>query len=122
MKKNNLIFFIMILLSILSCSKSKQKKLIGTWELIPMNSVDTGSVTTWTFYDNNSLIISKTSDTISYDTATYQFTEKFFKYYIDIYGYDIYSDGYYFIEKINNNILILQMEHPNYYRREFTKK
>lgn len=127
MKKS--LFFILIILFFgvfLSCSKSKEKKLVGTWELVNI-AVDETKTTTWTFYDSDLLIVNETiADSVSsnstVDSALYELNERFFKYYIQISNYSDSKDGSYHIDKLNNSVLILQCQSPNYSRNEFVKK
>ncbi|MFH2141932.1 MAG: hypothetical protein ABIJ97_05890 [Bacteroidota bacterium] len=125
MKTQIFIFIIFFfLLFSLSCKKSKEKKVVGAWELIIFAPGVTDK-TIWTFYDSDLLMILHTDSSgiqVSSDTANYEVKERFFKYYVDITNLSDDENGSYHIDKLNNSVLILQLQKPNYIRNEFVKK
>jgi hypothetical protein len=90
-------------------------------------TVDDTKTTTWTFYDSDLLIVSQTiadsvSSSTAVDSALYELNERFFKYYVEISNWSTDKDGSYHIDKLNNSVLILQCQTPNFRRIEFIKK
>ena len=118
------VFVFISLLSVLaftSCKKSKQNKLTGSWELLPILAVDQDKTVIYKFDSENKLYRTtySISDTIL-DTADYTLKSEFTKYYLEIRNLDSYTDANYYIEKINKKVLILQCQSP-YLRKEFTR-
>lgn len=120
---------ISIIASLGSCEKSKEKKIVGTWELAPMNEYEQNNPVVWEFYDGTKLMIYKND--LEIDTANYSISAKRFKYFINISGLQEMAtglDGKYRIEKLTKDILIIHRvyddEYKNDYfvRKEFSKQ
>lgn len=109
---------LIILVTVLGCKKSKQNKLTGSWKLLPVTA-DQQDIKVVFKFDSENVLYRFTDDTII-DTADYELTEDFFKYYVSIKNLDQYNDYKYYIEKINRKILILQSQSP-YLRKEFSR-
>lgn len=100
------------------CKKSKENKIIGSWELLPQYAADTANPQVYSF-DASFKLIRTTNDSIS-DTADYEVLQEFNKYYVDLKNLDSYNNGHYYIEKLNKTVLILQSFDP-FMRKEFVK-
>lgn len=114
-----LIFLILVAsLALFSCKKKKEAKVIGTWELLPQNIQERDHTVYWTFMADQN-IIRVMDDTLS-DTGTWSLEDDFFKYFIKISDLDANVNANYWIEKVNNEVLILQAQSP-YIRKELVK-
>lgn len=119
--KNILILFILII-SFTNCAKKKQNNLIGSWLNVPLSIEDTLHTEIWTFDAGD--VFTYKIDTVEYK-GNYTFISKTFSAFADISGIDeqlnnSYFDGLYKLEKINDDVLILQCEEP-YKHKEFTR-
>ena len=114
-----ILFFCLIILSVtlISCKKSKQNKLVGSWDLLPQTAAQQNRKIIYKFASDNKLYV--TTDSII-DTADYNLKPDFTKYYLEITNVDEFNDGAYYIEKLNRQVLILQCQSP-YMRKEFTR-
>lgn len=114
-----ILFICLIIASItfVGCKKSKQNKLTGSWDLLPQTAAQQGTKIVYKFDSDNKLYV--ITDTIV-DTADYELKADFTKYYIVMRNVDAYTDASYYIEKLNNRILVLQCQSP-YNRKEFTR-
>jgi len=101
-----------------SCKKAKENKLIGEWRLLPQNASDRNDTVIYRFESNQ--ILYRIKNGVWVDTGDYEVKSEFFKYYVVIKNLNQYDDANYYIEKIKNNILILQCYSP-YLRKEFVK-
>jgi ABC-type uncharacterized transport system auxiliary subunit len=100
------LYLVLLLVLVLSgCKKSKENKLIGSWDLLPQYAADTANPQVYTF-DASYKLIRTINDSIS-DTANYEIVQEFNKFYIDI-------------QNLNKTVLILQSFSP-FMRKEFTK-
>jgi len=120
--KNILILFTLII-AFTNCAKKKQNNLIGSWLNVPLAISDTSHTEIWTFDAVG--VFTYEMDTVEYK-ANYTFITKTFSSLADISGIDeqkdnFYLDGLYKLEKINDDVLILQCEEP-YKHKEFTRK
>lgn len=113
------IFFAILVLFAFGCKKNKQNKLIGDWELLPQYATDTIQNVVYTFDAANTLY--RSNDVYGLDTAEYTLVKEFTKFYVDIQNLDQYTDGHYYIEELDEKILILQCYNP-FLRKEFTRK
>jgi len=138
MNNNRFIKYITILvfiLSFLSCKKSKENKLIGTWINQPMENTteETDVEQSWTFDASSSLIVKTVSSdtTITYSGVYSVFSKNMGMsgYYIQITNVDGILDGKYRIKKLDNSKMsIHRVELANgntagaFLWREFLKK
>ena len=94
--KKIVIFFPVITLLIVSCSKSKEnKKIVGSWEYQYFQYYDDNRTITWVFADDQTItqyyVVGNYADTV---VATYSVDANFGDaYYVTIKGIDIYNDG-----------------------------
>ena len=119
MKKN--LLFIIVIISIIystSCTKSKENKLVGVWEYQVLKNISSNKEQQlWTFDGTDKLTIDITNpDTILNYSGTYNVSSKFMGingYYVNIKG--IYSlwNGLYKIEKLKDNILVINRVKKN---------
>ena len=131
MVKYFIIYCLGMTLVLCGCKKSVQQKFVGTWEMV---SFDTGAplYTTFTFYDGDMMIWTKTdlNDSIISDTAYYYIESRLLKNYLKLSKFEesgASPNGKWFIDKIDDKVLqITRVEKPDgtapYYRFEFTKK
>ncbi len=119
MKLKTFLFYLIIISSIIGgCTKSKENKLTGSWDLLPQTAAQQSTKVIYNFTSNN-VLYRITNDTII-DTANYDLKRQFTSYYVLISKLDSYSDANYHIEKLNKKILVLQCQSP-YLRKEFTR-
>ena len=131
MKKSSNYIAAILLLSaflIFGCAKSKQKKLIGTWDVVKMGA-DWPEMK-YTFHDGDMLVIDIGSEK---DTATYLVEEQLVlpRYFIQISGLNVDSirtgtDGKFRIQKLTKKKLIIHRKYTVdgedvYVRLEMTK-
>ncbi len=112
MKKLSIINIVTILLlsffvisSFESCKKSKEKKIIGTWRLVPESELVEGQINSWAFSDDNQVKRITAIDTL---IAEYSVTSKNLEYYLQINGFNVaYVDlgGKYRINELSKDIL-----------------
>ncbi len=117
------VFLFVVIIGLTNCAKKKQNLLIGSWENVPLTEADTLHTEIWTFDAGDGFTYEM--DSAKYN-AKYQFISKSFNAFADIAGVDtqitgLAFDGLYKIEKINDDVLVLQCEEP-YKHKEFTKK
>jgi|GEM_PF-1897218 len=124
-RKLNLIipFLLLTIFLMVSCAKSKENKLIGKWKQIDYNNLNSTDSITWEFKADGTLWIS--NDTAYTDTAVYDFQSHSMRYYVQISGLgtsksDDDWDGLYHIDKLTNDVLMLQCQDP-FLRWEFMK-
>lgn len=111
------ILFVMVVLSFVitsGCKKMfidnfKDKKLVGTWEIIPLGP--SSQVVTWTFNDNDTVV--QEVDGVAVTNACYIVNRSWVGYTIDFDGFKEVSgvadsDGNYDVLKNNKEIMILQ--------------
>lgn len=108
---------------LMSCAKSKENKLIGTWKLIDYSDPNSADSTTWEFKADGTLWVMK--DTTHIDTSVYDFQSHSMRYYVQISGLgtsktDDDWDGLYHIDKLTKDVLMLQCQDP-FLRWEFVK-
>lgn len=112
-----------------SCSKSKEKKIIGSWEQQYFVKYDDDRLTVWTFADDQTV----TEDFFygsNIDTTivgTYTINVNLGTCYLTVEGFGL-DDGKYQILKLNKKFLIMQRVEFNgsingaFSRKEFVKK
>ncbi|NOZ46303.1 MAG: hypothetical protein GXO79_05925 [Chlorobi bacterium] len=122
-KKKNYTFLILfvsifISFSFWGCSTSKERNIIGIWEVVPLTT--TNYTEKWSFYDGNRLYISR--DTTITDSADYTITSNVLEYFVEIKGlcpdpdslpyenfhYSNCDDGKYRIDVLKTDMLKLQ--------------
>ncbi len=99
-----------------SCRKSKEKKIVGDWTFVPMNSIsDPANEQVWTFDASNKIKIEvKYTDTTYYYSGTYEVLSKFMKgNYVDIRGVYIYWNGLYKIKELKSDVMVLNRVEKN---------
>ena len=101
-------------------SNNKEEKIIGTWQIVPM---DLSESPKWLFEEENKLSLLNPNDSIIIQ-GNYNIELKNARYYliVDSIGY---QNGRYLILKHNKEILILQRvfaeDEAPFLRREFVK-
>lgn len=110
----------MILIGCEKMADNKAEKIVGTWQVVPMDISETPQ---WLFYSDNKLKLISPNDTNIIE-GTYDVELKQGRYYLNI--QDIgYQNGKYLILKQNKEILILQRVQAEtqgaFLRREFVK-
>lgn len=112
------ILLILAVIIISGCKDSKERNIIGEWQKI--NFTEEEDTIIWSFFDGGKLTIS-ISDSVR-DSADYVLSSNVLEYYIDVegfchpvedttnveYDYSSCEDGRYKINKLSNDILILQ--------------
>ena len=129
----SIIAFLLIIFIILfsaGCKKDrierKKYKIIGRWDRVPMSKSELDKQVVWNFFDGDTLI---TEDNSILDTANYFIDTKHYRYYLNISDLGINLDGKYLIDKLKDDILMLQRTANNagdsegaYIRIEFIKQ
>ncbi len=112
------------------CKKDRIEKrkyeIIGSWKRVPMSISELDKQVVWNFFDDDILI---TENNSILDTANYFIDTKHYRYYLNISGLGINLDGKYLIDKLKDDILMLQRMANNagdsegaYIRIEFIKQ
>ena len=99
-----------------SCKKSKENKIEGSWEYLPMNNLESQtSKHVWIFDGSDKLKIEvQEPDTTYVYNGTYTISSKFMKgYFVDVKGVYLYWNGLYKIETLNKSELILNRTEKN---------
>ena len=118
MNKYLLVSFLVVLLVFVgsSCKKTKENRIVGEWSYVPLNNVDNPSNDqVWTFDGSNKLnVVVKEIDTTYTYNGSYEISSKFMNgYYVDITGIFKYWNGRYKIEKLKDNVMILNRVEKN---------
>ena len=104
------VFFVLLLLFSASCKKSKEKKIVGAWSYVPTSNVNNpDNQQVWTFDGTNKLKVEVAeSDTTYIYNGNYVVSSKFMKgNYVDITGIYVYWNGLYKIEKLKDDVMVL---------------
>lgn len=117
-----------IIVSLGSCKKQKEKKIIGKWELAPMSKDEQDNLQVWEFYDGGQLIV--VTETLPDDNGEYFIETELFHSFVNISGLDpkvTSQNGKFRIEKLKKDIMILcriydEQGDSYFYRKEFTKQ
>ncbi len=117
-----------IIASLGSCKKSKEKKIIGKWELVPMSKDEQDNLQVWEFYDGDKLVVVK--ENFTDDVGNYFIETKLFQSFVNISDLDPIinnQNGKYRIEKLKKDIMILHRIYDeegdsDFVRKEFTKQ
>ncbi|MCX7862173.1 MAG: hypothetical protein N2449_04200 [Bacteroidales bacterium] len=118
MRKFTFALFVLLCITLSSCKKAKEEKLIGEWKLLPQTAADREDTIIYRFEANH--VLYRFIDGVCVDTGDYKVKSEFFEYYVEIRNLNKYDDANYYIEKIKKNILILQCYSP-YMRKEFVR-
>ncbi|MCK4661972.1 MAG: hypothetical protein KAT68_03860 [Bacteroidales bacterium] len=119
--------FLSFILFIIGCGKKYEVEIVGNWEETPMTDKPVNT-RVWTFYDDNSMKIEETADTVY--KAEYSLEKKFNFHFVTISNLErgLLFNGKYRIDELKDGILKLQrVELENgesdgaYLRKEFIK-
>ena len=135
MKKYIVIFISLLTVLCVSCGKSTESKLVGTWRVVTVGNCGWDENATWTFYSGGSLLIDsdhKIGGAGKTQTGSWEvFTRSLVSPFVNVEGFDELYDlnGHWRVEKVNSNKLILNRtewadgQTPGaFLRREFVKQ
>jgi hypothetical protein len=130
LNRATIIFTVLIVvISITSCRKAKEEKLVGNWEYQWFSRNDSNDVITWTFTAANKLQIIEDTYVKNDTVVGYYFLEKkkWGPYFVRIYNSNTVYNGTYRLIDLNEEMLIIQKVFESdgsyaYIRYEFIRK